>query len=78
MLQTCPFNLQDVAQTQDALTPTISFSLSNDTLLTFGILQAQSTYKLNTERNSKCHSYKKNPSFQLQLPIIHGTGGGGG
>ena len=43
MLQTCPFNLQDVTQTQDALTPTISFSQSNDTLRRYNLQMIQSS-----------------------------------
>ena len=43
MLQTCPFNLQDVAQTQDALTPTISFSQSNDTLRRYNLQMIQAS-----------------------------------
>ena len=43
MLQTCPFNLQDETQTQDALTPTISFSQSNDTLRRYNLQMIQSS-----------------------------------
>ena len=43
MLQTCPFNLQNETQTQDALTPTISFSQSNDTLRRYNLQMIQSS-----------------------------------
>ena len=43
MLQACPFNLQNETQTQDARTPTISFSQSNDTLRRYNLQMIQSS-----------------------------------